>query len=411
MIFTITRKMAALCAFVLLLTSNLQAQTVPNPYTRQIRNGVANAGNSCGSLWFDGEYLYWQIKKTPTLIPLVTLGQTPVPVLGSPGVNVVLGDNEVSNMWRSGGKFSGGLWLDSAQCFGIEAVYLFLPNGSKSASVSSTGLPGTGFLAVPYFDVVTNAENAYRVSNSDPLLDGGAYSGEAMYKIQNDLQGFELNMVYTSENTWQSRVNLLGGFRYLQFNEKFSFTTSSPFLATITDIYTTADHFDVSNNFYGAQFGVELKYNWQPFYLKLTGKIAVGTTCGRVAINGVTHTNDFNAVPSVGVPLNFEGAIFALPTNIGSRSTNFFTYIPEVGINLGYDMGENLIFNVGYTFLAVSEVLRANEQIDRNLNPTQSPAIAFTPTPAFTGLESPVAFNTKRYFWVQGINVGIEYRF
>jgi hypothetical protein len=361
--------------------------------------------------WADAEFLYWIIKETPTLIPLVTQGSDPTPILDSPGTSIVLGNNQVDNMWRAGGKFTLGAWLEPSHCFGIEAVYLFLPNGSKSALVSSSGEPGTGFFGVPYFDVLTVAENAYRLANSDPLIDDGAYAGLAKYKVQNSLQSLEINGRSSYDNNFAYQIDFLGGFRYLSFDEQFTFTTLSPYIAIPTDIFNTRDVFKVRNNFYGAQFGMGIGCAWECISIHLEGKIAFGATCGRVDIAGGLSTNEFNSVPNTGRPINFEGGLFALSTNIGRHDKTFFTYIPEISINLGYIMMENLRFNIGYTFLGVSQVLRANEQIDRSLNTTQSPAIAFVPVPELVGDPSPVPLSITRNFWAQGVNVGLEFRF
>lgn len=378
-----------------------------NPYPR---SGYGAPQMCCNQFWIDAEYLYWGIKDTRNIVPLITQGPTSVPSLGTPDVTVILGSERIKTDWRSGFKISAGYWLDSAQTFGIEANYQFLPSLTNTASVSSSGLPDTGFIGVPYFDVTTLAENAYRVSNSNPIIDDGAYSGFASYKNRNSIQGAELNIwTYGCDEGYE--IGLLTGFRYWNFDEKFTFATSSPFLTLPDDIFKTKDQFNIQNNFYGGQLGVGIDCSWDCFSFDLEGKIAFGATNGRVNILGSLLTNEFNTVPSTGTPLSFVGGIFALPTNIGSHTKWFFAVIPEVNVSIGYQLMSCVKFNLGYSFLAVSKLIRAAEQINRNLNLSQAPASVPSPVAELAGPESPNPIFVTRGFWAQGINAGVELSF
>lgn len=365
----------------------------------------------CNRFWVDAEYLYWQIQDAPHVVPLVASGPTYTPVLGQDGTTVVLGGKKVKEDWRSGGKFSLGYWLDDERCLGVEANYFFLPNESKHHSVFSSGQPGSGFLSTPFYNVITNAEDAFPISNSDPLLGDGAFSGLASYKLRNEMQGAELNALLVWHEACEWKVGLLAGFRYLNFDEKFSFVTNSPYLAFPEDVFITTDKFDVQNNFYGGQIGIGLDYATDCFSFDLKGKVALGATYGKVDIHGHLLTNDFNVVPSTGEPLVYAGGIFALPTNIGNHKKTFFTVIPEVNVNFGYQVMDCLRLKLGYSFLYVSKVLRATTQVNRYINPTQSAAIEFVPNPALVGEASPKAHKKTDSLWAQGLNVGLEFSF
>ena len=169
------------------------------------------------------------------------------------------------------------------------------------------------------------------------------------------------------------------------FDERFTFKTSSPYLTNSQDVYLTKDQFNVQNNFYGGQFGLDVNYVWDCLTLDFLGKIALGATCGKVTIHGHLLTNDFNTVHGTRDSHKYEGGLFALPTNSGSQNNWFFAVIPEVDINLGYQVSECLRLNVGYTYLAVNKMLRACEQIDRDWNTTQSDAVQFKPVAELVG--------------------------
>lgn len=364
-----------------------------------------------GQFWVDAEYLYWQIKDSPKVIPLVVEGSSISPILGSAGTSVVLGGKKVENSWRSGGKVTVGYWFDDCRCFGIEANYFLLPNQSTNHEVRSSGEPGTGFLGVPYFNVVTGQEASYALSNSNNAIGGGAWSGLGAFRIQNRMQGAELNGLMTFVNDCAYRVELLGGFRYWNFNERFTFTTSSPYLADPQNIFGTKDKFEVENNFYGGQLGVEFDYNCNCFFFNIIGKVALGANCGNVNIDGRFLTNDFNTPPFTGTPQAVVGGIFALPTNIGHHDKTYFSVLPEVDVNIGYQICDCLRLTVGYSFLYATNVLRATKEVNRHINPSQSGAIEYTTTPTLAGKASPKPSHKTESFWAQGLNVGLQLTF
>ncbi|MEI8366554.1 MAG: BBP7 family outer membrane beta-barrel protein [Parachlamydiaceae bacterium] len=362
-------------------------------------------------VWVDAEYLYWQIKNSPEPVPLVIQSATNDPTLGSAGSTVVLGGNSINNDWRSGGKISCGYWFDDARCFGVDASYFFLPSTSTRQSVSSSGLPGTSFLAIPFFNVTSAAESSFVIANPDPLLHNGAYSALAELKTRNQVQGAELNGLMTFPCGCGLNMAVLAGFRYWNFNESLNFTVNSPYLAYPEDVFTTIDKFDVQNNFYGGQLGVAFDYMYDCFFVNLKAKVALGANCGRVDINGSLLTNEFNPVFSTGAPQSYIGGFFADPTNIGNHSKTLFSVIPEVNINIGYQIMDSLRLQVGYTFMYASNVLWAGKEIDSNLNTTQIPAIAFEPSPTLVGAPSPTPLTRTDGFWAQGVNVGLEFSF
>lgn len=390
--------------------SNMQAEG----YSNNCYSSVCDTCNDdccCNRFWADAEYLYWTIQDSPKVFPLVLFSPTTIaPTLLTPDAKVVLGNEKIKNKWRSGGRFALGYWFDDSCTLGIEASYFFLPNVKKSRSVFSDAVPGSGFLSVPFFNVVTGAEDAYALSNSNPDLAGGAFSGFAAYRLKNRMQNAELNAIMNFQNDCNYSIDLIAGFRYWNFDEQFTFETFSPFLAVPGDVFRTVDKFDVENNFYGGQIGVKFNYCCDCFFFNVKGKLALGANCAHNRIHGHLIANDFSVPPFTAVS-TFDGGIFALPTNIGHHKKTNFCVIPEVNVNVGYQIMDNLRLQVGYTFLYVSKVLRAVNQIDRNLNPTQSAAIEYTPTPVLAGVPSPLPFHKTRSLWAQGVSAGVEFTF
>lgn len=355
--------------------------------------------------WGEAEYLYWWVKNSPEPVPLVVTGPAVDnfdPILNEPGTSVVLGGSDIKNHARSGGRFTLGYWFCDDQAYGAEVSYLFLGSSSKSQSVSSNGELGSDFLAFPFLDAVTGLESSSAIARA------GDFSGLATLKIKNKMQGAELNGLFTIASCSGYHVRGLVGFRYWNFDEQLTFATDSPFINPPIDVYTTEDRFSTRNNFYGGQIGIDMDYSWCKFFVNVKGKVALGAMNEKVKIQGLLTTNDFN---NFGEPQTFPSGYLVQSTNSGSHSKTQFAVIPELDINLGYQISDCLSVSVGYTFLYVSNMLWAGKQIDREINPTQSPAMENDPAAQLVGVERPTVLHDSSHFWAQGLNVGVDYHF
>jgi hypothetical protein len=88
-----------------------------------------------------------------------------------------------------------------------------------------------------------------------------------------------------------------------------------------------------------------------------------------------------------------------------------FAVVPEVGLNVGYRITERVSVLVGYTFFYTNSVACPAQQIDRNINPTQSASFGGTPSTVLEGPAHPSFKFNGSDFWVQGLNVGLAGRF
>jgi hypothetical protein len=103
------------------------------------------------------------------------------------------------------------------------------------------------------------------------------------------------------------------------------------------------------------------------------------------------------------------GGLLALPTNIGHFSRDRFSVVPEIGVNLGYQLTDHLRAYVGYNFLYWTNVVRPGAQIDRVLDVTLIPNFP-VPGAVPTGQNRPMVPFKENDFWAQGINFGLEFR-
>ena len=161
-----------------------------------------------------------------------------------------MGGDDIDVGHHHGMRFTIGYWLTDDRAWGLEASGFYLPTVTEERSVGSSGLPGSTDLVVPFFDANRNREAFTNVSSA------GLFSGTATERAASRLWGAEGNVVFGLTNPSPFRMELLGGFRYLNLKEGFAFRTSSPDLqpAPVT-MFQTQDVFDAHNDFYGGCAG------------------------------------------------------------------------------------------------------------------------------------------------------------
>jgi opacity protein-like surface antigen len=237
-------------AIVAVLVSVFISAAVASAQTgssRQARG--AAAPSEAGRFTISAEALLWWFKGSPAPVPLVSSG-----LLNEAGTKVLLGGKDLDTNPNSGFRVTVGYSL--TERWGMEGSFLYVPSRSTSRTASSSGQIGSQDLFIPFFDVTLPGENVTELSRA------GFFAGSAEEKLSNSLLGAELNgtMRLLSASPW--RVDLLGGLRYLNLRETYTFTTSSPNIPPQpADVFRTKDEFDATNNFYGAQLGVRARYD------------------------------------------------------------------------------------------------------------------------------------------------------
>ena len=83
--------------------------------------------------------------------------------------------------------------------------------------------------------------------------------------------------------------------------------------------------------------------------------------------------------------------------------------VPEVKVQVGYDVTNNIRVFAGYDFLYVSDVVRPGNQIDPRVNFSQQAAPVGGG--ALVGPALPAAQFNHTDFWAHGVNVGLQFRY
>lgn len=365
---------------------------------------AAGAGEVWGEpgerFYASGEYLLWWTK-APRFPPLATTSPpASAGILGQPGTRVLFGGSTVDQDARSGGRFTAGYWLDSCQQCAIEGSFFFLGDRSTNFSANSTNFP---LLARPFFNLNQGIEFA------EITAAPGLSSGRITVSSPSRLWGAEVNVRHNWCCGCSYRVDWLAGFRYLDLSEGLDITESiqsgpnAPAFPN-SQIFVN-DSFHTKNQFYGGQVGTIAEFQRGRWFLDARGKIALGDTHQVIDINGSQVIIGPNGSTS-----RFAGGLLALNSNIGHHTRERFTVVPEVGVDLGYQVTDHWRAFVGYSFLYWSNVVRPGDQIDRGLDVTRIPNF---PVPGTAPLPQPrptVPFRGTDY-WAQGINFGLEFRY
>lgn len=382
----------------------------------------------CPRVWLSADYIYWALKSPRLSTTLVTTNQNPpvgnnlpTGLLGQPGTIEVLRVNSLKYSPVSGGRLFAGFWFDTHQCVGLEAGAFVTQTRSTSYKAASDGA-GNPLIFVPFYDNqgagTGTGPGEFGFADSIP----GFRTGAVAVTSSTSLWGAEVNLTNRVAQCCGVGATLIAGFRYVDLQEDVAIGQNStaiddsavafgvPFGANTTLV---TDRFRGRNQFYGGQVGVRAAASWRQLFFGFQGKIAIGdmhevvTVTGESTLANPTATSGAAAAPIP--PTTIAVGRFAAPSNIGRHFSDRFAIVPECEGRVGIHICDGVDAYVGYTFLYMSKVARAGDQIDRRIDLTQIPT-AFEYNPGVPGQLPRVPF-TQSYFWAQGIDVGMEFSY
>jgi hypothetical protein len=207
------------------------------------------------------------------------------------------------------------------------------------------------------------------------------------------------------------RLDLLGGFRYLDLSEDYGFQINltgvpSGLVPAFNGVY--ADQFSTRNQFYGGNIGARGEARWNSWFLAGSAQVALGDVHERLSIGG-TSSQSGGGAGFVNAVFPGQG-VFAQQTNSGVFLRDRFAVLPEGSLNLGYEFNTHLRVSVGCTFLYISDVVRPGAQVSPVVNTTNVPFFGNLPGP-LVGPSQPLPTGHSSDFSAQGLTIGIEVRY
>jgi hypothetical protein len=350
-------------------------------------------------LWVEGGVLCWWVQDGPLAVPLVTTGDPAAAALagavGHSSTRVLFGGGDLDYGRSTGYRLTVGGWAGDAPV-GAEVSALWLDAESVAFFARSNG-SGNPPLYIPVFNLATGGEGSVIVA--DPVA---GFAGDVGVHGRSRLWGWEANGL-AAVTRGAVEFTLLAGFRYLELAESLSVQNNSTDLVQGTQT-GMLDQFEATNRFYGGQLGGRVTASAGRWFAGLTYRVAAGATRQVVDVAGVTRQAAAPPVPSG----TFPGAVFTQPTNLGRRTECEFAAVPELNLRAGCQVAGCVRAFVGYDVLYWSRVVRPGEQIDRVLNPSQSPVFG---TGSLTGPARPAALLNATDFVAQGFSAGLELRY
>lgn len=351
-------------------------------------------------LWIRADYLNWHEKESD-FIPLVTssTGFTADPedllTIGAAETRILFGGEEVGDNPLDGWRLEIGTWLDAAATYGIMGRYFDV----AGRDITFESGPGdTNFLGIPFFDPDVAGEDAL------DLIIPNERTGQVNVNLRGDVKNWEILFRRLADTGCNYRFDLLYGYRNFSMDETLTLNattlttggTASP-LDTLIELN---DRFDVENRFHGLDFGLTGHSHQGCWSLDFLMKVAIGVMEKEVDVSG----SQLISIPGLDVVRNV-GGLFSQESNIGQNDESDFAVIPEFNVNLGYGITPNLDVTVGYTFIYVSEIVRAGSAIDRVVDPgliaDLDPVNSNRPL---------VNLDGEGYF-LHGLNIGVTGRF
>ena len=321
-------------------------------------------------------------------------------VIGHDTTVNLYGNSGVNGDVRGGGRLTVAWQPFPCSQDAIELQWFSIASESSGFDDGSDGDP---VLARPFFDVTTGESSSELVAYPDVL------SGSIAVSTANEAHSVRIVRRFRPWCHCGPRWDFLIGYRYFRFREGLSIredlTSTDPGgLVEQGTRIEVMDQFTSRNDFHGVQLGIARDFLRSCWSANVFAGIAIGGVRERLSISGntVVTTPGESSVAST-------GGLLALPTNIVEHTETQFAVLPELNVNLGFQLTCRTRLLAGYSVLVISDVLRTGSSIDTSVNPTQLPA-ARGGTGVLAGEPRPQPRLGGEALWLHGINLGVEWR-
>lgn len=368
---------------------------------------LANPVPYRGRMFLRGEYLAWWTSplETPALVTTSPTGtpRNQAGFLGGPNTSTLFG-GDLNDSFRSGVRIQGGWYVDPSRYWAIGGDYYQLFGDGDSFSAASDG---STILARPFYDIVAGRQTAQLVAF--PSL----VSGNLQIDSDTTLRSFGIHVQADALNAPNAvtqvandcgrypRLDWIIGYRNVMLDDELRFSEDLTSLTSPAGSVHVRESFATENRFQGLEFGFVREVPLGRWWFESVTKIAVGNNTQRVDIAGSTR------LVEAGVSDTFTGGLLAQRSNIGRYERDRFAVVPELGATLGFHVSPRLSLTAGYTLVYFSNVVRAGDQIDTDINPGLIP-VEQNP---LTGPLRPQFVFRQGDFYAHGVTVGGDFRF
>lgn len=364
-----------------------------------------------GRNWISAELLLWWNRSMPIPALITTSSPQFNGIVGRGDTQVLLGGS-FGDTFHAGGRVGGGHWFGVNECRGFDWRLFWL--SPSQGTYTAVSMPNT-VLARPFFNVnpTIMVPNVGFGPSAEVIAGPGVAVGHITVSTMHTAWGADVNYRRYLCGDACARLDGLAGFRFLDVREElritetFSRIPGSDFSIGIPALAgTITDNFRATNQFYGGQIGVAGTLQRGRWSLDGRVTVAFGTVFQTAEINGGQ-----NLIFPDGSTQAVAGGLLAIPgANIGRWTQSRFAVLPELTVNLGYDVTSRLKVFLGYNLIGLSSVVRAGDLVNPNIDAARVPNL-LPPGTAMAVLpaQPTPTLNTSGYF-IQGINFGLIYR-
>jgi hypothetical protein len=349
-------------------------------------------------MWMEVDFLQWWLKAVCLKPPVLNSG-SPLDAApgatGQPGTKPIIDEGSHKFQFKSASGIRPSLTIALTE----DRAFLFEADGfllervvARQAFISGDGSPAT---YIPY----TSPQN---VASAIPFTVPGVINGASIAEGSTQLWGAESNFSYafSAPRGWFVLTNsVLVGFRYLDLRDQV-LVTNRLGLVGQPDLYAVgSDNFTTHNQFYGPQVGLKTGIGHGPISADMQLKLGAGITHQTIDITG-------SPLISSDVPGLMPGPLLAQPSNIGQRTANRVSLVPEIALKVRYEVTSYAAVSLGYNLLYWNKVLCPGDQMDPHVNITQLPGRGPVVGPL---VPAPIIVHTDAF--AQGLTGGLEFRF
>lgn len=288
------------------------------------KSGKKKCCNTPGCAWVSAEYLYWWLKDAP------------LPDGGA------LFPGQFDYNPASGVRWSAGIHNEDGT-IGLEGGMFFLERRAVSLSADASA---TGISIPPFLNIPAGAGATATLTAGNRFWGGEALLTKAAFGQ------------YCKKASYQ--VDLLGGFQFLDLNESFESLTTATLPAgavfqfgntvIVGPANATADAaLQGRNQFFGGQLGIRGEFR--------TGRLFVFGS-GRCGL-GLSHQHLSLLATTTGT----AGGTTTTATTALDAVHDEFAIVPQVTLNIGYQVTRNLRVYAGYDYLYWSNVARPGDNV------------------------------------------------
>ncbi len=341
--------------------------------------------------------LFW--RRAMGIPPLVTTSPTGTDAgiageLGQSTTRTLLGNGLIDEDLNAGFRITLGTWFGHDCYRGVLFRYWNAGDQDNEFNFTSDQFP---ILARPFNNVTGTA-----AQDTQLIAFPGESNGSIRVNTTSQVDGLDIALRRLAYQDRFTRLDWLVGYQRAKVDESLSILSSTNITGSVPGLQGSSisvrDTFATENEFNGFMLGIMGTRRLGCWSYESKFRLGMGNLRREVNLTGTTTTTS-----AQGAVATESLGLLVRNTNNNPFTDDTFVVVPEVGLDIGYQLTSTLDFIVGYNYLLIPKVAQPGEQIDPNLSVNLS-------DPLTGALRPQLSFDERRY-WVHSLNLGLQWRY